>query len=111
MNWEAIITLLIKAAAIAVAGVYLVYIKPWLSAKISALNEERNNSAWLNILTTIGEYVRAAEQKAMNGGYDGEWKKQFVINALEDAGINVTAEIDNYIEAAVITFHNEIYNK
>lgn len=95
------ITSIVKAVLeliFAIAGIFLI---PWLKEKIGA-------EKLAKIVDTIDILVAAAEQIANREGYDGAWKKQHVIEKLQEKGYTVDPTIDDYIEAAVIKLHNEL---
>lgn len=59
---------------------------------------------WLKekrMLSLIKTFVEAAEKLAETGAIQKADKKQTVINLLENKGIEVTLEIESFIEAAV----------
>lgn len=60
---------------------------PWLKEK--------------HIYSLVSKFVKAAEKRAEAGTLAKPLKKEFVINLLKDKGIEITAEVDAFIEAAV----------
>ena len=92
--FEAILTVVVI-----IVGRFLV---PWLKTKVETT---KLNKA----LDVIDIAVGAAEQIAKGFGYDGEWKKQYVVDYLEKANITVGYDLlDNAIENAVLKLHNEL---
>lgn len=83
-----------------IAMIFSAVILPWIvGTAIPWLKEKR-------LYTIIQKYVEAAEKKAHAGTISKEEKKAFVKRLLEGKGIEVTAEIDALIEAAVTELDN-----
>ena len=94
--YEQIIKLIFSILAMLFSAVIL----PWLvSTALPWLKEKR-------LYSIIFKYVEAAEKKAHSGIIPKEDKKRFVKSLLEGKGIEVTAEIDALIEAAVTELDN-----
>ena len=60
------------------------------------------------VLSTIDILVAAAEQIGANFGFNGDAKKEYVIERLEERGYIIDDNINDYIEAAVISLHNSL---
>ena len=95
MGHRALDKLHIAAALISAVAV------PWLRAKFDA--EELNDFLrWVEI------GVAAAEQ--LYNTNEGEKKKRYVVQYLNDKGFRVDVEdMENAIEAAVLQLHKELY--
>lgn len=94
--YEQVIKLIFSILAMLFSAVVL----PWLiNTALPWLKEKR-------LFTTIFRYVEAAEKQAHAGIIPKEEKKYFVKGLLEKKGIEVTAEIDALIDAAVTELDN-----
>lgn len=112
MDWNTIINYLVKALMVILLGVAEVYVIPWLNAKRKEINQRAEDEGWANVLAIIDKFVAGAEQIAISEGHDGAWKKKYVISMVEQyLDIDVDAELDAYIESAVILLHNTLYGK
>lgn len=94
-------TQIISAVIALISALVSAFLIPWLKTKIDA-----------NKLQTIKTYVeigvKAAEQ--LYAATDGEEKKAYVINFLDEHGIRFdVSTIDQLIEAAVLQLHHELY--
>lgn len=87
----------------AVAGaVFTAVVIPWIvKTAIPWMKEKR-------IYGLVQKYVAAAEKKAEAGSLAKPLKKDYVIGLLEARGVEVTKELDAFIEAAVKELDNAI---
>ena len=92
------VTDLINIAFAVVAVILTRYLVPFLRNKL----EEAGQTSLIGL---IEQLVEAAEQ-VFNGVKKGDEKKQYVVNALLDKGVEVTSEVDSQIEAAVYRMNN-----
>ena len=88
MDWNLVLEFVIAVATIAVA----IFLVPWLKEKLGAERAQQ-------IEALIWKAVRAAEQ--LFGAGNGAEKKAYVVEYLENAGIDAAA-VDTEIEAAVL---------
>lgn len=88
MNWNLVLEFALVVAAIAIT----IFLVPYLKKK---LGTERYNA----VIDLIWEAVQAAEQ--LFGSGQGAQKKAYVVEYLENAGIDAAA-VDTKIEAAVL---------
>lgn len=95
------ITNIIKFTIEILLGLVSIYVIPWLKQKVQ-------RDRLLKILDTIDLFVAASEQIAKRDGFDGTWKKNHVIEMLEQNGIHVDSTINDYIEAAVCQLSSEL---
>ncbi len=94
-------TQIISAVIALISALVSAFLIPWLKTKIDA-----------DMLQTLRTYVeigvKAAEQ--LYAATDGEEKKAYVINFLDEHGIRFdVSTIDQLIEAAVLQLHHELY--
>lgn len=86
---------IVMSLAVVVVTRYLV---PYLKARLSAANQEE-------LIQLIENLVQAAEQ-LFTAEKSGEQKKEYVVNALAEKGVQVTESINAMIEAAVYNLDN-----
>ena len=89
MNWE-LISEFVLALTLAILTRYAV---PYLKATLKAKDKEE-------LAMLIDDLVMAAEQVFIESG-KGQEKKMYVIEALIEAGHDITTETDAMIEASV----------
>lgn len=78
------------------------FVIPWIKSRVDANNLEK-----FTMMVEIA--VGAAEQIASNFGFDGEWKKKYVIDYLEKMNMKIDYDtLDNSIENAVLKLKAEI---
>jgi hypothetical protein len=83
------------------AALITAFVIPWLKKKNSAQGTE-NLLTWVNIAVTAAEQLYTSKQ--------GTEKKLYVLNYLASKGYTVnTEDIENAIEATVLSLHNELY--
>lgn len=113
MDWNEIINLAVKAIALIVTGLISAYLVPWIKEKRLEVAIRAEAEGWAEIWNMVDKFVAAAEQIAINEGYDGEWKKKYVIDMIRSfTGMDeIDDELDSYIESAVILLHNALYGK
>lgn len=88
MDWNLVLEFIITVATIAVT----IFLVPWLKEKLSAERAQQ-------LEDLIWKAVQAAEQ--LFGAGNGAEKKAYVVEYLENAGIDAAA-VDTEIEAAVL---------
>lgn len=88
MDWNLVLEFFITVATIAVA----IFLVPWLKEKLGAERAQQ-------LEDLIWKAVQAAEQ--LFGAGNGAQKKAYVVEYLENAGIDAQA-VDMEIEAAVL---------
>ena len=88
MNWDLVLEFVLVVAAIAV----VVFLVPFLREKLGAERAQQ-------LEDLIWKAVQAAEQ--LFGAGNGAEKKAYVVEYLENAGIDAAA-VDTQIEAAVL---------
>lgn len=88
MDWNLVLEFIITVATIAVA----IFLVPWLKEKLGA-------DRYAALEDLIWKAVQAAEQ--LFGAGNGAQKKAYVVEYLENAGIDAAA-VDMEIEAAVL---------
>jgi len=96
-----IMDLIVKAifGLLALGGVWLVgYVKNALKEKVEA-----GQASELDRL--IYDFVAAAEQQLKKSDPTGQYRKQYVVDMLTALGIEVNAEINARIEAAVYSIN------
>ena len=87
---EAVVRLIVSAVGLALSTLLL----PWLRDEaIPWLKEKR-------LYTMVSTFVRAAEKMCEAGNLNGH-KKAYVIALLKEHGVEITAEVDAFIESAV----------
>ena len=96
LNWQLVIEFAVAVAAIAIT----IFLVPYLKEK---LGTERYDA----VVDLIWKAVQAAEQ--LFGAGNGAQKKAYVVDYLENAGIDAAA-VDMEIEAAVLEV-NEMVKK
>lgn len=96
-NFTPIIEALIALCAVVITVVVIPYVKAKYSSESLG-----NFISWVKI------GVAAAEQLYLQT--EGEQKKQYVLNFLEEKGYKVDeAQVEKAIEAAVLQLHNALY--
>ena len=88
LNWQLVIEFAVAVAAIAIT----IFLVPWLKDKLGA-------DRYAALKDLIWKAVQAAEQ--LFGAGNGAQKKAYVVEYLENAGIDAAA-VDMEIEAAVL---------
>lgn len=88
MDWNLVLEFIITVATIAVA----IFLVPWLKEKLGTERAQQ-------LEELIWKAVQAAEQ--LFGAGNGAEKKAYVVEYLENAGIDAAA-VDTEIEAAVL---------
>jgi hypothetical protein len=95
------LTPILKALVTLCAVLITAYVIPWLKARGGVAGLE-SLLAWVDVA------VKAAEQLYTSA--DGAEKKRYVLNFLQGKGYSIdTDEVDNAIEAAVLSLHAELY--
>ena len=90
-----LITNLVELVAAVALALVTGLLTPWLvNTAIPWLKEKR-------LYNLAAKFVAAAEKRAEAGTIDKAAKKQFVIELFTKKGIEITAELDAFIEAAV----------
>lgn len=97
------ITNLVEILISLIATVISMFLIPYIKSKHS--NEEIRK-----VLDIVDTVVGAAEQLGRTLGYDGEAKKEYVVGRLMDMGFTLDPTLNDYIEAAVLKLHNELYS-
>lgn len=75
--------------------VFTAIVIPWL---------KNNAIPWLKekqIYSLVQKFVRAAEKLADSGAIDKKQKYEYVLNLLRGCGVDITSEIEAFIESAV----------
>ena len=80
----------------------LAFLEPRLNAWLAARTE---NEKAARLLSTIAEYVRAADQMYKAEDPTGELRNNYVKEQLTSIGIEITEEVDAHIESAVLQLH------
>lgn len=75
------------------------YLVPYLKVKLEAAGQE-------SLVQLIEDLVEAAEQ-IFNGMKMGETKKEYVVDALHEKGIEMTENVNAIIESAVYRLNNK----
>lgn len=84
----------VKLVVAAIGLVMSTLVLPWLRDEaIPWLQEKR-------LYATVLTFVRAAEKMCEAGNLEGR-KKAYVISLLKERGVEITPEVDAYIESAV----------
>lgn len=94
LNWQLVIEFAVAVAAIAIT----IFLVPYLKEK---LGTERYDA----VVDLIWKAVQAAEQ--LFGAGNGAQKKAYVVEYLENAGIDAAA-VDTEIEAAVLAVNKMV---
>lgn len=95
-------TPLFQAIISLIAVIISSFVIPWIKSKV----DENRLQKFLEIVD-IG--VGAAEQIADNFGFDGAWKKAYVVDYLEKLNLHVDYDtLDNAIENAVLLLNAEL---
>lgn len=89
---------LIIEILVAVASLYVI---PWLKLKFGEAKIAK-------IVEDVEIAVAAAEQIAKRDGKDWHWKKERVIQRLEEKGYTIDEDLDDYVEAKVLELHNQL---
>ena len=93
-------TELLKAIATVIFLVISMFVVSWIKKNISAANLEK-------IIKYVEIFVAAAEQ--IFDACQGEEKKAYVLQRMEEMGFHIDAEeLDAHIEAAVLKLHHEL---
>ena len=96
------LTPILNAVIALAAALITAFLIPWIRKKIGAENMD-DFLQWVEIA------VAAAEQ--LYESTDGEKKKEYVVDFLEDKGFKFNMEeLENAIEAAVLHLHDQLYN-
>lgn len=95
-------TALFQAVISLVTVIITSFIIPWIKSKVEANKLQK-------FLEVVEIGVRAAEQIASNFGFDGAWKKSYVVDYLEKLNMKIDYDtLDNAIEYAVYNLKKEI---
>ena len=87
---------------IVIAGIFIVlttFVTPWFKKVVSPFIKH-TAIPWLEekrLYNIVRKFVEAAEKRAENEKFD---KKEWVVSLLKDKGIELTPEIEAYIESA-----------
>ena len=92
---DSIIGNLLEIVATLLTLVVSYYVIPFIKKDLIPWLKEKR------MLSLIKTFVEAAEKLAETGAIQKVDKKQTVINLLENKGIEVTLEVESFIEAAV----------
>lgn len=85
----------VQIVAALIGVVVTAFVVPWLkNSAIPWLKEKR-------LYGLCTKFVRAAEKLAESGIIDKSTKKHYVIGLLEEKGVDITLEVDAFIESAV----------
>lgn len=95
------ITSILEAVISLACALITAFLIPYIKSKHNA--EEINK-----VLTVVETIVAAAEQIGENLGLSGDEKKEYVVQRLEELGYTIDGTLNDYIEAAVISLHNEL---
>lgn len=95
------ITPIIQAVIGLCVALVTAFVIPWVKAKVGAQNMTEL-LAWVDIAVAAAEQIYTSTQ--------GAEKKKYVIHFLQQKGyVADPAVLDNTVEAAVLTLHNELY--
>lgn len=94
LNWQLVIEFAVAVAAIAIT----IFLVPWLKDKLGT-------DRYAALKDLIWEAVQAAEQ--LFGAGNGAQKKAYVVEHLENAGIDAAA-VDMQIESAVLAVNKMV---
>lgn len=98
MDYTPLFQALISLIAVIITSVFI----PWIKAKV----EKEKLNKFLEVVD-IG--VGAAEQIATVFGFDGAWKKSYVVDYLEKLNMHVDYDtLENAIENAVYQMKKEL---
>lgn len=95
------ITPLLQAVISLVSVIITMFLIPYIKSR-------QNNEELKKVLDVVQIVVKSAEQLGMTMGYDGEKKKEYVIDRLSDMGFIVDDSLNDYIEACVLELHHEL---
>lgn len=97
MEYQEILKIIFECLGALATGALLTIIpklKAWLETKVG----EKQAS---NIYELIEVFVESAEQQYKSEDKEGTIRKQYVMDRLREVGIEITNEINAYIESAV----------
>lgn len=95
---------IVRLVCAGIGLVFSVVVIPWIkNTAIPWLVEKR-------VYNLVAKYVSAAEKLGESGAIDKSTKKDYVVRLLKSKGIEVTAEIEAFIESAVEALDIAIQN-
>lgn len=90
--WTLLLNHLVELAVTVILAVITCIVLPWLkNTAVPWMKEKR-------LYTIVSRFVQAAEKYSKTQPVD---KKQWVVSLLKDKGIDLTPEVEAYIESAV----------
>lgn len=95
------ITPIINAVIALIAALVSAFVIPWIKKKAAACDLEQMEK-WTSIAVSAAEQLFKSTQ--------AEEKKKYVLKYMASKGYDInTEDVENAIEAAVLSLHNELY--